>query len=306
MTALDTTVCRYYKELEQNGLDQTALLDHVRKMSMNDLRRSPSYKFSDMAVKATTESNNGMIFNNGIIYLNKCFFISFCDAMKAHGICINVVDLVRTCRMLNNHIVDTANEWHKHFIECITQIYNAKIEFYIGQLENDIWYTLPDHPETFGKGQFIVRILNKGLHFENLVNIEGGFLKNNNDNKITNKVNEMEENKRKREEEESLALARRLHEEEIRNAKIYEEQIHLKIREEVIRQLRIKEEQAKIEREHHARILEEARQAKIREQERQAKIQEAQKRTQMEADYQFALKMSQDMTNGLYSTNFYN
>ena len=292
-SVVESSLFGFNDELRRSGLEESVLVDYVKQRSIEDLRNHTKSKFGDMAVRTTTKPNNGIVFIVDQYYHNKCFFISFCDAMKVYGYQINAAIMAIIYNMRNDELVDTDKHAHKTFITSLAEKYNAKIEIYFGQCINDVWYTTPDTLAVIGTGQHVVRILNKGVHFEYLTNIDGGFFKDLSKSPIIQKVKEHQDKKKKREEEASLKLAIELQEEEKRLAR--EEQRRARECEEIQRQVRAREEELR-----RARALEEERYRAraLEEEQRRAKLreEEEERKRLIESDYIFALKLAEDMT----------
>jgi len=166
----------------------------ARSLSIERLRSQKSSIFTDFSVEATTKPNDGNLSDrDGNDWQNKCFFISIYHALEQLGIMICPVALARTHNMLNHELIDTDYGQHLNIIWSIANTYKLKIEFYIGQYDqNGKWMTTPDPSCICGTGSRIVRILNKPGHFELLTKLEQGFMEDLDNSDINVAVEEQE------------------------------------------------------------------------------------------------------------------
>lgn len=164
MAELDQTV-RTLGALEESVFNQ------VRLISLDGLRRNTSYIRTQVGIPITTRSNNGVveeISDNTVptrIFFNKCFFISL-----SHGTggLYSPLDLMKMCGFMDPvAMIDTDSPNHAICIQFLADVLNVQIQVFIGFQGNDgLWYTTPDYTAKFGEGVNIIRILNKGVHFE--------------------------------------------------------------------------------------------------------------------------------------------
>lgn len=161
----------------------------AKKRSVDEIRRNPDYTFRQLAVRATTIQNSGMIEYDGQIYTQKCFFIAVVHGLRDKGVNIekhiprprfmvddidnyNAFKLAEKYKMLNHTLIDTKYPDHKKIIENIASDFDIRIQFYFGCEIRHNWYTTPDSLCPFGKGSTLIRILNKTLHFEYISDID--------------------------------------------------------------------------------------------------------------------------------------
>ncbi|XWV25014.1 putative ORFan [Tupanvirus deep ocean] len=167
-------------------MEKDNTIDLARKESIRILRTNSAYSFGQLKVKANTHSNNGVIevwfwmWARYYTYTNKCFFISVSQGLAEYEIKVSPSDLAYQCNMINHDLVDTDNPVHIAFIKDMANYYNIKLEIYIGTFQDDEWYTTPDPSTCIGRpldtSTKIIRILNKGAHFELLTSLEHGFI----------------------------------------------------------------------------------------------------------------------------------
>ncbi len=127
-------------------------------------------------VEATTVFNNGVINGPKGTFSNKCFFIS---VARAFNYTINAYDLAEKYHMLNHNMIDTNVPGNSDIVKSIAKEYGVQIDFYIGRYHSDKWYTTSVADASYGQNIHvptnIIRILNKGTHFEFLLSVTGGF-----------------------------------------------------------------------------------------------------------------------------------
>lgn len=165
----------------------------AKNVSLETIRKNAKYNIKQLSVKAITIHNSGIILVNDKKYYQKCFFISIIDGFRSIGMKpfqyintfglnsdqvrnIFTVELVMISGMLNNSKIDTDNYHHTKLISDLVRNFNIKIEVYIGHYKENCWYTTPDPALNIGTGKKIIRILNKGDHFEYLAELESGFI----------------------------------------------------------------------------------------------------------------------------------
>ena len=157
-------------------MDNTSILDMSvinfgKVRSLETMRDSPTSKFTDIALEVTTKSNGG---NVGYDYTNKCCFISIYDGLMYLGITyIRSLEITPLILMIvadflePDTMIDTDNVDHKKCLEyLVSQLPDVKLHFFIGKRINNSWTTTPDPSVIIGTGNRIIRILNKGCHFE--------------------------------------------------------------------------------------------------------------------------------------------
>lgn len=153
-----------------NILDMS-VINFGKVRSLETLRDSPTSKFTDIALKVETKSNGG---NVGYDYTNKCCFISIYDGLMYLGITyIRSLEITPLILMIvadflePDTMIDTDNVDHKKCLEyLVSQLSDIKLHFFIGKMINNSWTTTPDPTVIIGTGNRIIRILNKGCHFE--------------------------------------------------------------------------------------------------------------------------------------------
>jgi hypothetical protein len=123
--------------------------------------------------------------NNGIVgeYHNKCFFHSLSDGLKQYnlpnyGIFHTVSPLVLVLASDHDHnkMVDTFKSDDKKMLKWLAKALDITIEVHIGQLVDNTWTTTPDPSSKFGNSQVVVKILNKGAHFESITTNHSTFV----------------------------------------------------------------------------------------------------------------------------------
>lgn len=148
----------------------------ARLVSIETRRMDPSYRFSDFSVEATTRPNTGIVKGRWETFTNKCFFISICHALESYRVRINPMTLMARYHFFNNRMVDTDQDLM--MIEKLVHDLSIKLECYIGRYDSKKkkWLTTPDPSTIIGNGKYLIRILNKGMHFEHLIILENGFI----------------------------------------------------------------------------------------------------------------------------------
>lgn len=162
-----------------------SVLNFAKQESLNEIRANPDYTFNQLKVLCKTVSNNGTVKINQIEFTNKCFFISLYNGLVLNQIStinnrpLSVGNLMIHSSFLNiNEMIDTDNKSHINSInQLITYLPQIQIHVFIGQYIDDHWYTTPDPSVVFGKGNIIIRILNKHDHFEYICNDKQDFVR---------------------------------------------------------------------------------------------------------------------------------
>lgn len=158
-------------------------IQHAKNLSLKTYQRDINYKFNNFSVEATTQYNNGTIpYQMGTefsVFTNKCFFISVSHGLESLNESIHPFTLAKSFNMLNNDMIDTDNQNHSNIITNIVHIFEIKIECYVGSynITTNKWVTTPYPSKIYGNNdKRIIRILNKGSHFEFLTKLEQGFV----------------------------------------------------------------------------------------------------------------------------------
>ena len=98
---------------------EQSLINFARLESLNDLRRSGDYDFSQHSISITVKHNNGVIKNWG---KNKCFFISLSQGFKP----LYNVNPIMLMNMIGDtdreNIFDSDNKSNNSFIEFYTEL----------------------------------------------------------------------------------------------------------------------------------------------------------------------------------------
>jgi hypothetical protein len=77
-----------------------------------------------------------------------------------------------------NNVIDTDNIYHLECLErLVKRIPSIQLHFFIGSSINNQWMTAPDPHVVIGNGTHIIRILNKGMHFECITNDSSSFVR---------------------------------------------------------------------------------------------------------------------------------
>lgn len=161
-----------------NDPEEERLIELARMASIRSLHKNVNYTFDQQKVHVTTQFNNGQININGRKYINKCFAISIAHKMITYGFAETVktqngiipLSLAIVFFMgfqYETKILDTDNTTHQLMItRLLKECPYLQLQIFIGRKQNDKWYTTPSPPCVFGKGDLVIKILNKGLHFE--------------------------------------------------------------------------------------------------------------------------------------------
>lgn len=169
--------------------NEDSLVEYVKTLSLETLTSRTDYTYDQIKRIATVQKNISTIETPDGKYLkNKCFFIALSNGLLKYGIEQTAFQLALECNMINDEMVDTDNAMHRKFLLELTNHYHIKIEVYFGRLGKDKqWYTSPHITQVFGFGSKIIRILNEyeSVHFELLVDLEHGFLTDENITKDT-------------------------------------------------------------------------------------------------------------------------
>lgn len=145
---------------------EQSIINFARLESLNDLRRNGTYDFRHHSIPVTCIHNNGVIKDWGY---NKCFFISLSQGIKK----LYNLSPVHIMNMIGftdrENIFDTDEPSHVESIQLLVDILiDIQIHIFVGTFDSDThtWYTTQDYAHKYGSGRNIIRILNKGDHFE--------------------------------------------------------------------------------------------------------------------------------------------
>lgn len=167
-----------------NELDplEISMINYVKKLSLSDTRKDLSYTYKTIRIEISTLPNNGLVIYGSRRYRNKCFFISLAQGVNKLGYKITAGQLINMCRFRElDALVDTDNDDHKQKIELLSKSFpEVFIAVHIGSYDRNVqaWFTTPDPDVTFGdpRSKEIVRIVNKGNHFELITTSEDRFV----------------------------------------------------------------------------------------------------------------------------------
>lgn len=156
-----------------------SVINFTRTQSLEEERKDTNSTFRRISIPIETKPNNGIVSE----YYNKCFFISLCDGLKQfnlpkYGIFDTIcpLALVLVCNQDHNEMIDTFKKDDKIIINWLAKVLDIKIEVHIGQLINNVWMTTPDPSFEFGNGKVVIKILNKGAHFELITTNHSNFI----------------------------------------------------------------------------------------------------------------------------------
>lgn len=150
-----------------------SLINFVKAESLKEIRENSNYSFHDISVNVDTLFNDGVVIDD-IHYTNKCCFIAIADGIKKISPVSNIkpIDLMKIADFMSEHdCVDTDIPSHISGLKKLVNYFgNIQLYFYIGNNSEDIWKTTPDaeviiRPNSKEVSK-IIRILNKGQHFE--------------------------------------------------------------------------------------------------------------------------------------------
>jgi len=156
--------------MDNTSIFEMSVINFGKVESLETIRKSPTSKFTDIALEVETKANGG----NVEFYTNKCCFISIYDGLIYLGITeINTLKITPLILMMIadflefDTMIDTDDIEHKRCLEyLVSQLPDIKLHFFIGKSINNSWTTTPDPTVIIGNGNRIIRILNKGCHFE--------------------------------------------------------------------------------------------------------------------------------------------
>ena len=158
-----------------------SLMNYARNESLDHTRSDVKSIFKDIAIPVATIANSGRYGTNDTL---ACCWISI-----AHGfISFNEHQyadpgLLKTLANFKwqNTLVDTDNEKHLKCLETFSaQFPKFQFQFFIGRYDKElkVWFVTQDPGITFGNGLNIIRIINKGSHFEFITTPNDKFIRN--------------------------------------------------------------------------------------------------------------------------------
>lgn len=156
-------------------LDQS-VVNYAQAHSLQNRRFDPKYTFLEISIPVQTIPNNGQI---GTTYSNKCFFISLSQGLDKLNFNIGPIELIYISGFHDETaMIDTDNLAHAKIVQFLADIFNTiQIQVFIGKYIDNCWMTTPDYSAKFGNGPNIIRILNKGHHFELITTTNTAFIR---------------------------------------------------------------------------------------------------------------------------------
>lgn len=158
------------------------MINYVKQLSLEETRRNSSYTFKQIKIPVETVSNNGVVYVGSTQYTNKCFFIALQQGLEVYGYKLSPFQLMRLAGFMNrNELVDTDNLFHhrmlQHLLEGLPEV-SLSVHYGEYNKSDRRWYTTPDVAVQYGpkNGNDLVRILNKGNHFECITTEEEQFV----------------------------------------------------------------------------------------------------------------------------------
>jgi len=139
----------------------------------------PRAKFATTRIPVSTTPNNGVVIDEHMTYTQKCAFVAILHGLFSYGInCFSAFDLMLVAGFLEAHTkIDTDIQTHRQCLELlVNRLSIIQLHFFIGRQDGGVWYTTPDPSVTFGSGQYTIRILNKGDHFEAITTNPSSFV----------------------------------------------------------------------------------------------------------------------------------
>lgn len=178
--------------MDYNLLEES-MINFVKQISISETRSDINYTFNQIKIPVNTKHNNGKIKSYHGDLPNKCFFISVADGINKYSEEINKIknieeddnliqpyQLVKLANFKDLYdLVDTDNPDHVENIQTLVKELDICLLVYIGNLQNNQWYTTPDTSSIFGdpKGFIQIRILNMGAHFEFITTPDINFIR---------------------------------------------------------------------------------------------------------------------------------
>lgn len=157
--------------------DETTL-NIIRYESLKSHWNNPNSKFRDQAIEVSTEPNNGYVAPK---YYNKCCFIAISDGMQKIGINVSALELMHIANFVNlSTMIDTDKPGHREILNRVTQHFpQIQLQFFVGVSSANKWLTTQTPTcDPIGAGKNIIRILNKGAHFEYITSSPKLFIAN--------------------------------------------------------------------------------------------------------------------------------
>lgn len=150
-------------------LFEQSMFNFVKTVSLENHRDDPSAKFDQQAIHVQTKPNSGLITTRFAYYTLKCCFLSIKDGLVALNIytSLSAFNLMQHVGFLEfDTMIDTDNMLHKQALTKLANWLGIQLEFFFGTCINNKWHTTPDPSVVIGKSKNIIKILNKGNHFE--------------------------------------------------------------------------------------------------------------------------------------------
>ena len=179
---------------------EESVLNYVKHLSITEVRSTAEYNFAQIRVPVDTLANNGVVrfvvqsdaspARDGSTpvrnlvreYKEKCFFIALSQGLERIGYPTTPLKLIRLSRFRDlNRLVDTDLKDHRLALERLSNYYpKVHLAIHIGSYDSRErrWFTTPDGSVSFGdpKAKQVVRILNKGAHFEFITTDHSAFM----------------------------------------------------------------------------------------------------------------------------------
>jgi len=152
-----------------------SVINYTQHASLEHHRSDSNYKVDQMSIAVETLPNNGMIgqitsdYISDDVFFSKCWFIAMSQGLKNHGYDLEPLDLMQICGFMDQfEMIDTDKSVHLRQLVSLADIFqDVRIHVFVGFKKNEKWCVVPDHYKTFGCGQGVIRILDKGKdHFE--------------------------------------------------------------------------------------------------------------------------------------------
>ncbi len=164
---------------------EESVLNFVQWNALRDQWNDPKSSFATQSITIQTTPNNGIVKTPTITYTNKCCFVSISHGLKSIGIDfiefieVTPINLMILANFLEVYtMIDTDNLTHRKCLEkLVVQLPNIQLHFFIGKFVNNTWMSTPDPSVIIGSGKNIIRILNKGSHFEYITTGSNMFLR---------------------------------------------------------------------------------------------------------------------------------
>ena len=159
-----------------------SLLNYVRDQSLDDARSNPHSTFNDISIPIETKPNDGTYYiENDTL---ACCWIAISHGLTSFGeyefvspdILKNLAGFKWKHEMLN-----TSKPEHLSCLEKLSREFpKFQFQFFIGRYNNkqNCWCVTQDSSVNFGNGTKIIRIVNKGAHFEFITTKSDEFIRN--------------------------------------------------------------------------------------------------------------------------------